>query len=241
MYHVDGGLLSRQYKKHISDFLEWDQEHHASEYVLFSQNLGESLSIDETSLSQGELYTIVTNKDGKGRKGSLVAMIKGVKAEDVVFYLQKLPGTEREKVKEITVDLSPTMMLIAQKAFPKATIVSDRFHVQRLMNEAVSDLRISHRWEAMELENKEIDLAKEMEQKYIPHVFENGDTRKQLLARSRYVILKHKSKWTQNQKVRAEILFREYPDMVTEPVEVSKKHTRCRWNLPIFIIFRQAQ
>jgi hypothetical protein len=56
MYHVDGGLLSRQYKTHLSDFLEWDQEYHASEYVLFSQNLGECLSIDETALSQGELY-----------------------------------------------------------------------------------------------------------------------------------------------------------------------------------------
>jgi transposase len=213
MYHVDGSLLSRQYKNHISDYLEWDQEPHAWEYVLYGQNLGSHLSIDETSLSQGELYTIVTNKEGKGKKGSLVAMIKGIKAEEVIFYLQKLPHSKRLKVQEITVDLSPTMMLIAQKAFPNATIVSDRFHVQRLMNEAVSDLRISHRWEALEQENKEIDLAKEVEQKYIPCVFENGDTRKQLLARSRYIILKHKSKWTESQKQRAKILFEQYPDI----------------------------
>jgi len=36
------------------------------------------LSIDETSLSQSELYTIVTNKSAKGKKGVLVAIIKGV-------------------------------------------------------------------------------------------------------------------------------------------------------------------
>ena len=59
-------------------------------------------------------------------------------------------------------------MLIAKRSFPNAMIVSDRFHVQRLMNEAVSDLRISHRWEALELENKEIELAKETKHKYIP-------------------------------------------------------------------------
>ena len=108
---------------------------------VYKKNLGSYLSIDETSLSQGELYTVITNKEGKGREGTLVAMIKGIRAEDIVFYLQKLPRNKRLKVKEITIDLSPTMMLIAQKAFPNATIVSDRFHVQRLMNEAVSDLR----------------------------------------------------------------------------------------------------
>ena len=38
------------------------------------------------------------------------------------------------------------MKLIAKKAFPKADIVADRFHVQKLMNEAVSDLRVNYRW-----------------------------------------------------------------------------------------------
>jgi hypothetical protein len=32
----------------------------------FPENTGKRLSIDETSLSNGELYTIVTNKAGKG-------------------------------------------------------------------------------------------------------------------------------------------------------------------------------
>jgi transposase len=213
MYQVDGGLLSRQYKHHISDYQDWKQRHHAEDYVLYKQNLGEYISIDETSLSQGELYTIVTNKAGKGKQGSLVAMIKGVKAESIIHYLQKLPRHKRLQVKEITLDLSPTMMLIAKRCFPNATIVSDRFHVQRLMNQAVSDLRISHRWEALEQENKEIALAKEMNRKHIPFVFSNGDTRKQLLARSRYIVLKHKSKWTDSQRKRAEILFEQYPDI----------------------------
>ena len=103
------------------------------------------------------------------------------------------------------------MRLIATKAFPKATLVSDRFHVQKLMSEAISDLRVDYRWQAIDQENKEIELAKEEKRKYIPHVFENGDTRRQLLARSRHIVMKHFSKWTYIQQKRSKILFREYP------------------------------
>jgi transposase len=105
-------------------------------------------------------------------------MIKGVKAENIIHYLQKLPRDKRLKVKEITLDLSPTMMLIAKRSFPNAVIVNDRFHVQRLMNQAVSDLRISHRWEAIDEENKEIALAKEVNRKHIPFVFRKAQRKK---------------------------------------------------------------
>jgi hypothetical protein len=48
------------------------------------ENLGKRLSIDETALSNGELYTILTNKAAKGKKGTIVAMIAGTKAQTVV-------------------------------------------------------------------------------------------------------------------------------------------------------------
>ena len=224
MYGVDGKKLSSWYKYFLSRYQGWEQLHHASEYVLFKENLGERLSMDETSLSQGELYTIITNKSAHGGKGSLVAMIKGTKSEDVIYYLNHLPRTKRLKVKEITIDLSPSMRLIAKQAFHNATIVSDRFHVQKLMNEAVSDLRVDFRWQAIDQENKEIALAKELGRKFISHTFENGDTRRQLLARSRHVVMKHHSRWTDSQKRRARILFREYP-AIEEAYNVSMKLT----------------
>lgn len=40
-------------------------------------NMGTRLSIDETCLSAGEVYTILSNKDAHGRKGSIVAIAKG--------------------------------------------------------------------------------------------------------------------------------------------------------------------
>ena len=232
MYGVDGDNLSRWYKHYISDYEEWEQRYHAMEHVLFKENLGEYLSMDETALSQGELYTIVTNKSAHGGKGSLVAMMHGTKSEDIIYYLSKLPRHKRLKVREITIDLSPSMRLIAKRAFPNATIVSDRFHVQKLMNEAVSDLRVDYRWQAIDQENQEIAFAKELGRKFIPNVFTNGDTRRQLLARSRHIVMKHFSKWTDSQKRRAEILFREYP-AIEEAYRVSIQltdifNTRCR-------------
>ena len=232
MYGVDGDNLSRWYKHYISDYEEWERRYHAMEHVLFKENLGEYLSMDETALSQGELYTIVTNKSAHGGKGSLVAMMHGTKSEDIIYYLSKLPRHKRLKVREITIDLSPSMRLIAKRAFPNATIVSDRFHVQKLMNEAISDLRVDYRWQAIDQENQEIAFAKELGRKFIPNVFTNGDTRRQLLARSRHIVMKHFSKWTDSQKRRAEILFREYP-AIEEAYRVSIQltdifNTRCR-------------
>ena len=216
--------MEYHYKEYISDFRIWEQRTHAGEYVLFKQNLGPRLSIDETCLSQGELYTIVTNKSAHGRKGSLVAMIRGTKADDVVWALSKLPRSLRLRVEEVTLDLSPSMKLIVKRAFPRATQVSDRFHVQRLMNEAVSDLRVDYRWQAIDQENAEIALAREVGRPFIPHVFENGDTRRQLLARSRHIVMKHHSRWTDSQRRRAEILFREYP-AIEEAYQVSMELT----------------
>ncbi len=169
--------------------------------------------MDETSLSQDELYTFVTNKSAHGRKGSLVAMVRGTKSDDVLFALMKLPRQKRLKVREITIDLSPSMRIIAKRAFPNADIVSDRFHVQKLMNEAITDLRVDYRWQAIDQENKEIALARELGKRFIPHTFDNGDTRRQLLARSRHIVMKHFSKWTQSQARRAKILFHEYPEI----------------------------
>ena len=116
---------------------------------MFEQNLGLRLSIDETSLSHGELYTVVTNKEAKGKKGTLVAIIEGTKSENIIPFLQKLSLRKRNKVEEITLDLAGNMGLIAKKCFPNAVQVIDRFHVQQLATEALQEIRIKHRWDAL--------------------------------------------------------------------------------------------
>lgn len=122
------------------------------------------------------------------------------------------------------------MNLICKKCFLKADIVSDRFHVQQLANDAVQKLRIEYRWAAIDDENERIAKEKEEAKKLDTNksdttvmvkeinqnkqeLFENGDNRRQLLARSRYLLFKCSSKWTISQAARAKILFKEYPDL----------------------------
>ncbi len=148
--------LNDYYKEHLSDYRSWNQLSHADEYMYFKDNLGENISIDETAFSNGELYTIVTNKDGHGKHGTVIAMIKGTKADDVCRYLMKLPEGKRRMVKNVTLDMAGSMRQIVKRCFPYATQIIDRFHVQMQMQEALQELRVQYRWQAIEQENSDI-------------------------------------------------------------------------------------
>lgn len=175
--------------------------------------MGSQLSIDETSLFRGELYTILTSKAAKGGKGSIVAIVAGTKAETVIEVIRKIPEAQRKKVTEITLDMEGSMTMIAKRCFPQATRVTDRFHVQRLAIEALQEIRIQHRWEALDQENDAIEQARVSQTEYQPEVLSNGDTVKQLLVRARYALYKKPNTWTDSQRERAQLLFERFPDL----------------------------
>lgn len=156
-YHIDGHTFEKQYKEALSGFRDWDQLEHADERLLFPDNTGPRLAIDETSLSNGELYTFVTNRDGCTRKRSLVAIIAGTKSEDAISALLRIDVAKRLAVEEVTLDLSDSMRKIVRTAFPKANRVIDRFHIQKLACDAVQELRIKHRWDAIQQANDEME------------------------------------------------------------------------------------
>ena len=212
-YHIDGHTFEKQYKEVLSGYREWDQLSHAEEWLLFPENIGERLAIDESSLSNGELYTFVTIRDAKTRKGSLVAVVAGTKSEDVIAVLERIDEDKLNQVKEVTLDLSDSMRRIIINVFPNARRVIDRFHIQKLACNALQDMRIAHRWDAIQQANDEMEEAKLNGDEYEPFRFPNGDTRKELLIRSRYLLFKSADKWTKRQKERAAILFEEYPDL----------------------------
>lgn len=219
--------MRKQYKEKISGYRNWDQLEHAEEYILYPENLGSDMSLDETCLSNGDVYTILTNKAAHGGKGAVAAMIRGVATDVVSAVLKKIPLSKRLKVKTVTTDLSSAMMLTVRKTFPGASLINDRFHVQQLISEAVDQLRIHHRWEVLEAENKAIrehrarrKAAKTKEEreligKWEPERMDNGETLPQIMARSRHIVLKHKSNWNEQQRQRAKILFAKFPDLET--------------------------
>lgn len=68
MFQLDGKRLQEQYAAHLSGYTTWVQREHAQQWILFPENIGEYLSLDETCLSNGDLYTILTNKAAKGKR-----------------------------------------------------------------------------------------------------------------------------------------------------------------------------
>ena len=135
---MNGKLFNAQYKEHFCSFREWNQLGHASEYLVYPENIGPHLSID---------------------------------------------------------------------------ITNDRFHVQKVYYDAIDGLRVSLRWMARDLWNEEMRKCREEGIKYVPFRYANGDTRKQLLARAKYILAKHESKWTKAQRWRAGIIFEFYPEL----------------------------
>lgn len=217
--------MRKQYKEKISTYRSWKQLDHAEEYVLYPENIGPDMSLDETCLSNGDVYTILTNKAAHGGKGALAALIRGVATDAVSSVIKKIPLRQRLKVKTVTTDLSSAMMLTVRTVFPAASLVNDRFHVQQLISEAVDQLRIRHRWEVLEAENNAIKehrakrksaktkTERELIGQWEPERMENGETMPQIMARSRHIILKHRSKWNEQQTLRAKILFGKFPDL----------------------------
>lgn len=222
---LNGQTLRKQYKEKISNYRNWEQLEHAQEYMLFPDNFGDDMSLDETCLSNGEVYTILTNKAAHGSKGTLAAMVRGVASDTVSGILTKVPREICRRVKTVTTDLSSAMMLTVRTVFPKATLVNDRFHVQQLVTDAIDHMRIGFRWQVLDEENKAIKehcakrkaahtrAEKDLIGKWKPELMENGETKPQIMARSRHIILMHKSKWNEQQQTRAAILFKMFPKL----------------------------
>ena len=80
-----------------------------------------------------------------------------------------------------------------------------RLCVQKLINEAISNLLVDYRCESIDQESAEIALAKWIGRRFMPHTFRNGDTRRQLVVVM--IVMKHHSKCNTSQKSRVEILF----------------------------------
>lgn len=88
-YHINGHLFGRQYKEILSGLRQWEQLDHADELLLLDENIGPHLAIDDSSLFNGELNTLVTMRDAWPRKQSLVVMVDGTRSEYVISVLEK--------------------------------------------------------------------------------------------------------------------------------------------------------
>ena len=118
---VNEDTLRRHYKKNWSGFHQWQQLMHAEKYLLYPQNITAHMAIDDVSLSQGELYTILSSRDRPGRKGKIAAVIRGTKAEDLISVLSKLPESLRVRL-DVKDFATPVQFVSAVSQGDKASI-----------------------------------------------------------------------------------------------------------------------
>lgn len=64
-------------------------------------------------------------------------MLKGTQAQQIITVLERIPLRQRNKVKEVTLDMAANMAKAVRRCFPLARRVVDRFHVQKLASDAV--------------------------------------------------------------------------------------------------------
>ena len=95
------------------------------------------LSVDEFSLKKGHKYmTVFTDI----RTGRIVYAIEGRKVEDIAPFLRKLKKRAR-KLKAIAMDMSKSYISAVKKYLPNVSIVFDRFHVMKIINESLDLVR----------------------------------------------------------------------------------------------------
>ncbi|WP_051224267.1 transposase [Flavobacterium tegetincola] len=157
----------------MSSLNTWAPRERAHQRIVHPENIGIHLSCDEVTLSQGKLYTIVTNKKFKGKKDCLVAIVAETKAEHDIEHICRINYEKRGSDQEIILNMANYIKLISKKCFPKTIQVTDKFRVQKLALEALQENRIKHRWEAMNIENRLIMQAKRENRTYIPELLSN--------------------------------------------------------------------
>lgn len=209
MYCVNGKYYAELYRNKLSGYANWCAEELGCGFYFNAANIGPYMSLDETCLSNGEVWTFLTNKDGHGGKGTLAAAIPGTKSDEIISILvAAMDRSTRRKVKEVTCDLSPSMMLIAAEVFYNVHVVNDRFHVQQVYNEAVDEIRIDIRRQLIAEDNSR-------DKSTPPVTYSNGETMRQILARSKHSLMMAQNKWSDIQRHRVNILFKHYPILKT--------------------------
>lgn len=127
-------------------------------------------------------------------------MMQGTRSENIIDILKKIPKPIRILVKEVTIDMAGSMNKIVKRSFPNTSRVIDRFHIQKLAYDTLQEIRIDYRWNAINEEHQLRKDAQFKEEKFHTLMFENGDSKKQLVARSRYLLFKSSNNWTYSQK-----------------------------------------
>jgi len=110
------------------------------------------IAIDEISIAQGHRYlTVVLDLDS----GAVAFVGDGKGAKALKPFWKRLKGS-KAKIEAVALDMSPTYREAVSTHLPGAQIVFDRFHVMKLFNDKLSDLRRALHREATDVMQKKV-------------------------------------------------------------------------------------
>lgn len=104
------------------------------------------LGVDETSSKKGHHYVTVGVDMDAARVVHATSGKGKATLESIRQHLES-KGVKHGQVEQISMDLSPAFIAGALESFPGARITFDRFHVVKLLNEAMNKVRIAERKE----------------------------------------------------------------------------------------------
>ncbi len=117
------------------------------------------LGVDETSSRKGHKY-ITLGVDMKTSRVIHACEGKGKSTlKDIQQHLES-KGVKKEQVTQVSIDLSPAFIAGTAESFPAAAITFDRFHVVKLLNEAMDKVRRVERKEHDELKGHKYTFLK---------------------------------------------------------------------------------
>lgn len=208
---MKANTISKQYIGTMSEFAKdkkkwWEKyKNIANRWYVNRDAIWEYICLDEKHV-KNQFYTWVSNKNWK----RLVSWIKWIGADKIIFKLKRwLWKPARDYVKEVAVDMSNWMEKIAREVFKMAIIITDRFHVRKLVNELMgavknrTKLKISKDFE--EAKKKASKNKKKFEPKRYWTVG-YSETKLELISRAHYQIRENKKDWNRNQKRRWRIM-----------------------------------
>lgn len=120
------------------------------------------LGVDETSTRKGHHYvTLGVDMDA----GRVIHVTEGKGKETLDSIQQHLTskGVDPQQVQQASIDLSPAFIRGVKASFPSAQITFDRFHVVKLLNEAMDKVRKVERKEHAALKGHKYTFLKNPE------------------------------------------------------------------------------
>ena len=97
------------------------------------------LGLDEKSFRRGQDYISVLTEVGPEPR--VLEVAEGRRTEDAVGLIRTLPEAQRAQVASVAIDMSAAYAAAVREALPAAVVVHDRFHVSKLLGEAVDQVR----------------------------------------------------------------------------------------------------